>query len=142
MIQLFVATKAFIEHDGKILILRESNRYAEGTNANRYGMPGGRVKPGEPFDQSLVREIKEETGLTVTLGAPFYVGEWRPVVSGQQWQIVGIFFSCQAESDGVTLSEDHNDFVWISPTDADKHNLIPNLLPAFKAFSQIKKAAR
>lgn len=134
MPQLFVATKAFIEHNGKILIIRESMQYADGTNAARYDVPGGRLTPGEQFDEALLREIQEETGLTVTLGQPFHIGEWRPVVRGEQWQVVGIFFRCHAENNHVTLSKDHDDFLWVDPTDIEQYNLIPNLLPAFAAY--------
>ena len=63
--QLFVATKAFIVHDEKILIVRESNRYAEGTNAGLFDVPGGRVQPGQHFAESLQREVQEETGLQI-----------------------------------------------------------------------------
>jgi 8-oxo-dGTP diphosphatase len=68
---LFVATKAFIRRDKKILILRESAEYKEGTNIGRFDVPGGRISPGERFDNCLRREIKEETGLDVEIGAPF-----------------------------------------------------------------------
>lgn len=133
-IQLFVATKAFIVHNGKVLLLRESTKYTDGSNAGRYDVVGGRIKPGQRFDESLLREIKEETGLDVKIGRPFYVNEWRPVVKGQQWQIVGTFFECFADSDKVTLSEDHDEYAWIGPKDFRKFNLIPNLVPAFESY--------
>lgn len=66
-IKLFVATKAFIVKDGKVLILRESQKYEDGTNAAHFDLPGGRLAPGEHFAEALAREVKEETGLSVTL---------------------------------------------------------------------------
>lgn len=138
-VTLFVATKAFIIHHGNILILRESGRYADGTNANRYDVPGGRVKPGEQFTDGLRREVKEETGLAVVIGSPFYVGEWRPVVRGQQWQVVGIFFLCHTETNQVSLSADHDDWQWIDPARATTYSLIDNLGPAFEAYCALKK---
>jgi len=80
-VKLFVATKAFINYKGKILILRESTKYSDGTNSGKYDVVGGRVEPGQKFDESLLREIKEETGLSVKLGRPFYVGDQRLGVS-------------------------------------------------------------
>ncbi len=133
-IKLFAATKAFISHKGKILILQESSEYRDGTNINKYDVAGGRVKPGQRFDQSLLREIKEETRLLVEIGKPFYVGEWRPLVKGEQWQIVGIFFECFSDSDKVKLSKDHQDYKWINPKDYSKYNLIDNLKPAFENY--------
>lgn len=140
-IKLFVATKAFIVHDGKILILRESSDYQDGANAARYDVPGGRIEPGQRFDESLRREIKEETGLDVKIGRPFFVNEWRPVVRGEQWQIVGTFFICTAETDVVALSQDHDAYDWIKPEDYRTFNLIPNLHPAFEAYLTLDKTA-
>ena len=132
--KLFIATKAFVSHGGKILILRESSKYDEGTNAGRYDIVGGRLKPGERFDESLLREIKEETGLEVKIGRPFFVNEWRPVVKEEPWQIVGMFFECFADSPAAILGTDHDAYEWIDPKDYKNYNLIPNLHAAFEAY--------
>lgn len=132
--KLFVAMKAFIVHEGKVLLLRESSQYVDGSNAKKYDVVGGRIKPGQHFKESLLREIEEETGLKVRIGKPFFVNEWRPIVKDEQWQIVGTFFECHADSDAVTLSVDHDHFQWINPQEYAKHNLIDNLIPAFEAY--------
>lgn len=132
--KIFVAAKAFVVFNGKVLVLKESSKYVDGSNVGRYDVPGGRVQPGERFDDGLIREIKEETQLEVKIGRPFFVNEWRPVVREENWQIVGTFFECLANSDQVVLSEDHEEFAWIDPKDFKKYNLIPNLVPAFESF--------
>ena len=58
--KLFVATKAFVFYKEKVLILRESDKYKDGTNAGGYDIVGGRVEPGQRFDESLLREIKDK----------------------------------------------------------------------------------
>jgi len=133
-VKVWVATKAFLLYKSKILILREAGIYKDGTNSGKYDVVGGRVEPGQKFDDSLLREIKEETGLIAKIGKPFYVGEWRPVVRGEQWQIVGTFFECKVKSNKVKLSKDHDDYLWIKPGSFRKYNLIENLIPAFKAY--------
>ncbi len=133
-IKLFVATKAFIRHGDKILILRESAKYSDGSNAGRYDVPGGRVIPGQRFDESMRREIKEETGLDVDIGAPFFANEWRPVVRGEQWQVIGTFFVCESKTNKIILSEDHDDYLWIDPAGYKSYRLIDNLTPAFEAY--------
>ena len=132
--KLFIATKAFILHQGKMLILREAGSYQDGTHMGRFDVPGGRLKPGERYEDALRREIKEETGLDVTIGQPIAVNEWRPVVRGERWQIVGIFFSCTTHSDAVQLSEDHDAFEWIDPATYQDHNVIENLSGVFDAY--------
>ncbi len=133
-IKLFTATKAFIIHNGKVLLLKESPKYADGSNIGKFDVVGGRVKPGQRFDESLMREIQEETGLNVKIGRPFFVNEWRPVVRGEQWQIVGTFFECFADSDKIALSEDHAEFLWIDPKEYKKYGVIDNLGPAFESY--------
>lgn len=133
--KLFVATKAFIKNSkGEILLLKESSKYEEGTNFGKFDVVGGRVKPGEKFDESLLREIKEETNLEVKIKKPFYVGEWRPKVKNENWQVVGIFFICEALNQDILLSKDHDDYLWIKPEDYKNYNIIENLHEAFENY--------
>lgn len=55
------AARAIIIEDGKILVMYR-NKYG----SEYYTLVGGRVNEDETTEQGLVREIKEETGLTVT----------------------------------------------------------------------------
>ncbi len=132
--KLFVATKAVVVYKGKILILREAGSYVDGTNMGRYDVPGGRLHPGERFNEALEREVLEETGLRIQIGNPVAVNEWRPTVRGEQWQIVGIFFECEATSSEVTLSKDHDTFAWIDPKEYQSQHLIENLHPVFEKY--------
>jgi 8-oxo-dGTP diphosphatase len=133
-IRVFTATKAFINFNGKILILREAITYKDASNVGKYHIPGGRIKPGQNWKESLQREIREESGLEIKISRPFFVNEWRPIVKGRQWQIVGIFFECFADSDKIVLSEEHDDFLWIDPKDYKKYNLIKDLYEVFEAY--------
>ncbi len=137
-IKMFVATKAFLIHEGKVLLLRESGKYKDGTNIGLYDVPGGRVEPGQRFDESLLREIKEETGLEVTTGRPFFVNEWRPVVRGESWQVVGTFFECFTYNKEVVLGEDHDHYEWIDPKDYFKYNIVENLKVVFESYLEFK----
>lgn len=136
--KLFVATKAVIVCNNKILLIRESNRYVDGTNCGRWDFPGGRLKIGEHFEESLAREVAEETGLSVRIGRPLFVGEWRPKVKGEEWQIVGIFFECSAENDCVKLSEDHDEFVWVAPDEYKNYDLLSPNDKVFEAYCKKK----
>lgn len=109
----FIATKALIVRDGKMLLLQESTEYKDGTNAGKWDVPGGRVDKGQHFAESLAREIQEECGLSLKSYKPVHVDEWRPTVRGEEWQIVGIYFLCEVEPGEAVLSKDHTAFDWV-----------------------------
>lgn len=50
---------------GRLLLVRR----AHSPGAGQWSLPGGRVEPGESDEQALSREVGEETGLRVRVGA-------------------------------------------------------------------------
>lgn len=129
-----IAAKAVIARDGKLLLLRESATYTDGTNVGRYHLPGGRVEIGEPFFEGLAREVKEETSLDVTPVRPLFVGEWWPTIHGAKNQIIGVFMLCKVSSGKVKLSQEHDDFQWADPRDHDKYQMMDSEVGVFKAY--------
>jgi len=59
---------ALIERDGRVLITR---RHERGERAGLWEFPGGKVEPGENDRGALVRELIEELGVLVRVGALF-----------------------------------------------------------------------
>ncbi len=55
------AARAIIIEDNKLLLMR---RIKDGSQY--FTLVGGRLKEGESVEQALIREVKEETGLTIT----------------------------------------------------------------------------
>ena len=56
---------AEIERDGRYLI---AQRRPEATMPLLWEFPGGRVEPGERDEEALVREIRENLGVTIEVG--------------------------------------------------------------------------
>jgi 8-oxo-dGTP diphosphatase len=59
---------ALIFRRGKLLITRRHSRAHLG---GLWEFPGGKREPGETFKQCLVREIREELGVTIAVGKLF-----------------------------------------------------------------------
>ncbi len=119
-----IACKAIIEFNSKILLLREAKTNPDGTNTGKYCMPGGRIEAGEPFMEGLKREVFEETGLEITVGAPVFVGEWFPEIRGEQNQIVAVFFACTTTDRDVRLNPEHDQYLWIDPATYQAYELM------------------
>lgn len=114
MVQRVAAKAVIVNKKGQILILREATTNPDRSGAGGYQFPGGRIEPGESFFEALTREVYEETSLRVQPELPLSVGEWMPVIRGQQQHIVALFMGCQALTEEVTLSEEHDEFAWIT----------------------------
>jgi 8-oxo-dGTP diphosphatase len=56
-----IGIQVIIEQNGAILLGRRKNAYGSGT----WGLPGGRLEPGESFEAAAARELREETALVV-----------------------------------------------------------------------------
>lgn len=56
------ATLLFVIQDGRILLIRKKR----GLGAGKINGPGGRVDPGETYEQCAVREVQEELCITAT----------------------------------------------------------------------------
>ena len=60
-----VAVGAVAVRDGRLLMVRRGRPPGVGL----WSVSGGRVEPGETLPEAVVREVAEETGLAVTVGA-------------------------------------------------------------------------
>ena len=103
-----LAVRALItDEDGKILIIKRSTESK--TNPDKWELPGGKVDQGEPFDQALIREVKEETNLTISLDHVVGVAEQNLTLI----RAVHIILSAQVEEGELNLSHEHDGYAWV-----------------------------
>lgn len=111
---IYFATKAVIVKDNKFLAMHKS--VAKGPWLE---LPGGRMEFGESAEETLKREIFEETKLEVK---PVKILDtWNYV--GEDYQITGIIYLCEIESGEVTLSEEHDSFQWLDLRRSSKEKM-------------------
>jgi 8-oxo-dGTP diphosphatase len=83
-----LAVRALILLEEKLLLV---NAYP-GRNSNLWCAPGGGVDAGASLPANLMREVMEETGLTVEVGQPALVNEFNDPETG--FHQVEVFFRC------------------------------------------------
>lgn len=141
----FFAQKAFIVHDGAVLLVRKSADDPD--QAGKWEVPGGRMEFGEDVDAHIRREVREEVGLEITPGQPFAIWQWqmqRAGVEGEvmQMQVIAVARVCTTENPTAVdasqrVAEDYlAEMAWVRFEDVLSYDLISNLRPVVEEFLQ------
>ena len=86
--------------------------------------PGGHVESGESFTQSVIREVREETGLTVE--DPILCGTKQfQTTSGARYVV---FFYKATKFYGNLVSSNEGVVYWLPRTELDKQKLAPDMM--------------
>lgn len=113
--RFMVAAGAIIVNpEGRILILKRSSKLD--WQANEWEITYGRLAQFEDAQNGLAREIGEEIGIRVTIGQPLTV--WHIYRGGEEIaynELIGITFLCQAVTTDVKISDEHEEYRWVTP---------------------------
>lgn len=94
----------------RILLLQRSA--SDDTGAGTWENAGGNIESNEDPETAIIREINEETGITdITVKRVAYVAllDFKPVLI--------IVYLCETSSDTVTLSDEHQAYIWADKAD-------------------------
>jgi 8-oxo-dGTP diphosphatase len=94
MTKVRLAVRAVLLHQGRLLIV---NAWPDGTS-DLWCAPGGGVERGQSLHDNLHREIWEECGLRIAIGAPCLVNEFHD--PDRAFHQVDIYFRAEI-TDGV-----------------------------------------
>lgn len=95
-----LAARAVIVHETRLLLV---NAYAG--RADLWCAPGGGAEAHASLPDNLVREVFEETGLTITVGPPCLINEFHDL--DRDFHQVEVFFRCAVTAG--QLSQDWQD---------------------------------
>ncbi len=97
-----LAARALILHEDRLLLV---NAYP-GARLGLWCAPGGGCEAGQSLPENLMREVREETGLTIAVGPPALVNEFHDPGTG--FHQIDLFFRC-------TLVAGRLDPAWTDP---------------------------
>jgi len=152
MEKMYFAQKAFILDGGKLLLVQKAP--GDPDNPGRWEVPGGRMDFGEDVDEHIMREVKEEVGLSIKPGRPFYIWQWQlkrkqggATSADLSIQIVAVARLCEAVTKELDFSNRvSEDFLgevhWVRLGEVMSYDLIPNMIPVVEAFMQQEEVRR
>lgn len=121
-----VVAKALVRNSkGLYLVLYRSNTHP--LFPGHIDFPGGEVEPEEIPEAAVVREIQEETGLSVN------PNKLKKLFTKQYRQTTHILFEAKtAEPDAkIALSWEHKDYRWITPEELKSLPKFPGADPYY-----------
>lgn len=127
-----LAVSAAIFRDGKVLLVRRARSPGKGF----YSLPGGRVEFGESLHTALMREVAEETGLTIEIVA---LAGWREVLpsnAGNGHYLI-MSFAAHWRQGEPRLNEELDDFKWLPPAALGDLRLTGGLIEVLDAAARL-----
>ena len=103
--------KCHIEHPEKGILLIQ--RAVSDEHGGMWESVGGGVEPGEDIHQAMIREVKEETGLDVTVELQCSTVFSDDSDSSKKYR--AYLFKAETVDGDVTLSnpEEHSNYAWV-----------------------------
>ena len=113
--------------NGKVVL---QYRSPEKNNWSGYAFPGGHIEEGESLVESVIREIKEETGLTISNPQLSAVKNWQ-LEDGTRY----IVFCYKAtEYTGQLRSSEEGEVSWVEKDQLEKLDLSYDMLPLLEVM--------
>jgi 8-oxo-dGTP diphosphatase len=110
-----LAVSAAIIRDGKVLIVRRTRPPAGGL----YTLPGGGVEVGETLIEAVVREVREETALTIE---PVALAGYREAITRDgdgriERHFVILPFAARWIAGEPMLNDELSEAMWLDPSE-------------------------
>lgn len=123
--QAIVTVLCMVYHDDEILL---QDRIAE--NWPGVTFPGGHVEYGESFVRAIIREIQEETGLSISNPRLCGVKQYQ---SDDDERYIVLLFKTN-EFSGELASSREGEVMWVKREDLERYDLVPDFKELLEVF--------
>ncbi len=118
---------------GHCLLIRRSS--SSKGSPGKWDLPGGKAELGEKFDEALLREVAEETGLSIHL--THVAGSAECELPDKK--VAYIIMEASLASGEVHLSSEHDDFAWVTLEEFPTKELVEQFIPFAKAYQRAEE---
>jgi acetyl-CoA carboxylase carboxyl transferase subunit beta len=115
---------AVIIEDGRMLLIRRGR----GAYLGHWAVPGGRQRRGETMREAVVREVHEETGLTVEVGDPLWAGDIMDDDQPPAYHYTVVDFAATPTGGRLEAGDDAAEVRWVSMGDVRSMPLTPTMI--------------
>lgn len=104
-----VSTLCYLQRDGKTLMLHRIKKDRD-IHAGKWNGLGGKLEAGETPEECVIREVREESGLTIE--RPRLCGVMTfPEFKDQEDWLVFVFIACQFDGQLIESAEGHLEWI-------------------------------
>jgi 8-oxo-dGTP diphosphatase len=115
----FACVCIVFNEENKLLLVKRSED--DDWMGNKYALVGGGCNENEIPEETIIRETKEETNLTLKKPKLVY-----STIEGNTFLYV--FVSKVSNSDKIKLNGEHTGYVWVNSGEIEKYDTVPNLM--------------
>ncbi len=119
---------------GQCLLIKRS--FKSKGSPGKWDLPGGKAEMGERFDEALLREVAEETGLSINL--MHVAGSAECELPDRK--VAYIIMEASLASGEVHLSREHDDFSWITLQEFPTMDLVEQFLPFAEMYQKAQES--
>ena len=124
----FAAICILFNEENKLLLLKRAED--DPWMGGKFALVGGSCEPNEIPEETIIREVKEETNLTIKKPKLCF-----STIEGNTF--VYVFIAKTNNSDKIKLNAESSGYLWVTSSEVEKHDTVPNLMDMVKKAHEI-----